>query len=179
MTIDRCKPSRKLLQARLSVPRAPVSFILPSIFHPLLSYNARRNPICKYFSHLNAEINDGRGKLVASPYIGFIVTRTVYPGDLIFDFSHRMSRRRFRGIPAASTLKRFFRHETYVARAKCKQTVTNNVYMCVKWSGFICFKRTILWMQFIRIYSNLFEFLWNISMRRKLTVNFFINNFRI
>lgn len=132
MTIDRFKPSRKLLQARLST--SPLRLFHPSANFPsriisLRSFKpAWRNPICKYFSHLNAKINDGRGKLVASLYRIHRHTYTVYPGDLIFDFSYRMSRRRFRGIPAASTLKRFFRRETYVARAKCfyscKQTVT-------------------------------------------------------
>lgn len=68
------------------------------------------------------------------PYIGFIVT--LYPGDLIFDFSNRMPRRRFRGIPTARTLTaRFFRRETYVAREKCfysyRQTATTSVCMYV------------------------------------------------
>jgi len=52
---------------------------------------ARRNPICKYFSHLSAEINDGRGKSVASlcRIHRDFVTLYVYLRDLIFDFSNQ------------------------------------------------------------------------------------------
>lgn len=52
---------------------------------------ARRNPICKYFSHLSAEINDGRGKSVASlcRIHRDFVTLYMYLRDLIFDFSNR------------------------------------------------------------------------------------------
>lgn len=50
------------------------------------------------------------------PYIGFIVT--LYSGDLIFDFSNRMPRRRFRGIPTACTLKRRLSDARHMLRAQ-------------------------------------------------------------
>lgn len=61
--------------------------ILPSCSIPkgysiksALRLTERRNPICKYFSHLSAEINDGRGKLVASLCRIHPDFATLYPG---------------------------------------------------------------------------------------------------
>lgn len=80
---------------------------------------ARRNPICKYFSYLSAEINDGRGKLVASLCRIQRDFHAVYPGDLIFDFSKWMAR----GIPwdlsrrnNARTLERSFSNVKRIAK---------------------------------------------------------------